>query len=92
MPGSKKTVDEMKKKREVSPQLRESLKEYNRIRKIIISELGSEPKTIPEIARSSGLEENTVTYHLMTMMKYGEIEEDRMDDMDEYYYYRLGSD
>ena len=92
MNGKKKTVDIMKGKREISPDVRGKVKEFNRIRKLIIDALKPEPKTIPEITGETGLEKNVVTYHLMTLMKYGEIEEDRMDDMDEYYYYRVKGD
>ena len=88
MNEKKKTVDEMKKKREVSAGLREKVKEFNRVKKLIIEELKTEPKTIPEIAEGSGLKKREVTYHLMSLMKYGQVEVDRMDDMDEYYYYR----
>lgn len=88
MNEKKKTVDRMKKKREVPAGLREKVREFNRVKKIIMEELGDEPKTIPEIAESSGLKKRVVTYHLMSLMKYGQVEEDRMDDMDEYYYYR----
>ncbi|MFO7915410.1 MAG: winged helix-turn-helix domain-containing protein [Candidatus Krumholzibacteriales bacterium] len=90
MNEKKKTVEEMKKKREVPAGLREKVKDFNRVRKLIMEELKEEPRTIPEIAEGCGLKASTVTYHLMSLMKYGQVEVDRMDDMDEYYYYRAG--
>jgi len=92
MDDKKRTVNVMKEKREVPAGVRDGVKEFNRTKKVIIGALKPEPKTIPEIAEETGLERNDVTYHLMSLMKFGEVEEDRMDDMDEYYYYRLKED
>ncbi len=89
MEGKKKTVAHMKAKREVPDSLRKQVKEFNRIKKTILNVLEPGPMTIPEIAGKTGLEPETVTYSLMTMRKFGTVETDRMDDMDEYYYYRV---
>ena len=35
------------------------------------------------------LPHDVVTYHLMTLQKYGDIEVDDIDDMDEFYLYKL---
>lgn len=83
-----RTVDLIKEKREVPGEVRAKLKDFNRIKKMILRALGGKPRTIPEIAEETGLAGSVVTYHLTTLMKFGEIEEDSMDDMDEYYYYR----
>ena len=89
MNARRKTIDEMKKQREVPRAVRERVKRYAKIRKAILGELKSEPMTIPRIAERTGLEQEVVTYHLMTLRKFGEVETDRMDDMDEYYFYRI---
>ena len=65
------------------------MKEFRRIKKMILEALKPEPMTIPEIADKTGLQKDVVTYNLMTLRKFGEIETDRVDDMDEYYYYRI---
>ncbi|MBN2070444.1 MAG: ArsR family transcriptional regulator [Candidatus Krumholzibacteriota bacterium] len=88
MNDKRSTVDEMKKTRKVPDGLNAGLKEMRGIRKKILTSLGSEPKTIPAIASETGLKQAEVTYHLMTMRKFNEIEVESMDDMDEYYLYR----
>ena len=84
----KKTIDYIKEKRTVPEELTKKRKEYTRIRKLILKSLETEPKTIPQIARESELPLDVVTYNLMTLRKYGEIETGEIDDMDEYYYYQ----
>ncbi len=84
-----RTVDIMKKKRKVPGEVREGMKNFNRIKKTILEVLREGPATIPGIAGKTGMSQHIVTYHLMTMMKYGVVEADRPDDMDEYYYYRV---
>lgn len=85
----KKTIDVIKSKRKVPDDLKAMVKEYNRIKKAIISALKEGSKTIPQVAKETGLLPEVVTYHLMTLRKYGDIEADEIDDMDEYYYYKL---
>ena len=83
------TINYMKEQRDVPDALRERMKEFRGIRKMILESLKSEPMTIPEIAERTGLEKDVVTYNLMTLRKFGEVETDRTDDLDEYYYYRI---
>ena len=83
------TISHMKEQREVPGVVRERMKEFRRIKKMILEALKPDPMTIPEIAEKTGLRKDIVTYNLMTLRKFGEIETDRVDDMDEYYYYRI---
>ncbi len=85
----KKTIDHIKEKRTVSEELKEKRKEDNRINKLILKALESGPKTIPRIAGETGLAEDIVTYYLMTLRKYGKLETGEIDDMDEYFNYKL---
>lgn len=84
-----KTIDIIKQKREVSDKVKENLKAYNKIKKSILKALEDEPKSVPQIAKEIDIPQDIVTYHLMTLQKYGNIEVDDMDDMDEYYLYKL---
>ena len=88
MNEKKATINEIKKLRQVPDEVKASLKEYNRIKKMILKALEAEPKSIPEISTESGLDQEIVTYHLMTMVKFKDVEVDSLDDMDEYYSYR----
>ena len=85
----KKTIDHIKEKRTVSEEVKEKRKEDNRINKLILKALESGPKTIPQIAKETGLEDDIVTYNLMTLRKYGKLETGEIDDMDEFFSYKL---
>ena len=63
------------------------LKEQREIKKKIVECLKGGDKTIPEIAKETGLPSPKVTWFLMTMWKYGEVE--AVDEVDGYYKYRL---
>ena len=84
-----KTIDIIKEKRSVSAEVKQKLKEYNQIKKLILKSLEPEAKTIPQIAAEIELPLDVVTYYLMTLRKYGSIETGEIDDMDEYFYYKL---
>ena len=84
-----KTIDEIKKIRIVSEALRAKVKADAKIDRTILKALADDEKTIPQIADEIKLESHIVTYHLMTLLKYGKVEAGEIDDMDEYYYYKL---
>jgi hypothetical protein len=84
-----KTIDKIKQIRSVSDELKAHVKDTNAINRAITKTLKEGPKTIPQIAEQTDIEMRRVTYHLMTLMKYGKIMADEIDDMDEYYYYKL---
>ncbi|MCK4539090.1 MAG: hypothetical protein KAV42_09880 [Candidatus Krumholzibacteria bacterium] len=88
MNEKKATINEMKKLRQVPDEVRARLKEYGRIKKAILKALETDPKSIPEISAGTGLDQEVVTYHLMTMIKFKEVVVECLDDMDEYYSYR----
>ncbi|NOR87659.1 MAG: hypothetical protein GQ527_08630 [Bacteroidales bacterium] len=85
----KKTIDVMKENRTVSPEVKERIKAFNKLKKLILKSLGSEEKTIPEIAKEIELNSDAITYNLMTLLKYGFVITGEIDDDDEYYYYKL---
>ena len=84
-----KTIDIIKKKRKVSDSVKENMKAFNRIKRQILKSLETEEKTVPQIAKEINLPLDVVTYHLMTLQKYGKIEAGEVDDMDEFYFYKL---
>ena len=51
--------------------------------------LKEEGKTIPQIAEATELSSPETTYYLMTLLKFGDVEVEGIDDMDEYYIYKL---
>jgi len=73
----------------VSEELKLHVKKTGKINREILSALKEKDKTIPQIAEEIKLEPHIVTYHLMSLLKYGKIVTGEVDDMDEYYYYKL---
>lgn len=84
-----KTLDELKKTRKPTEEAQARRKQYTKIKKQIKESLKDGEKTIKEIAADTGLELEIVTYYLMSMRKYHEVEAGEIDDMDEYFYYKL---
>ena len=64
------------------------MKEYPQIWKEILAGI-RERNTIPEIIQNTGINGDLVTYHLMTMNKYGIVTPDGLDAKEEYYYYKV---
>ena len=89
MKEKKRTIDHMKEQREVPAEVKERAKKYTAIKKSIKKALGDEELTILEIAEKTGMKPEEVTYYLMTMRKFGEVEFVDDDDVDEYYSYRI---
>lgn len=84
-----KTIDVIKQKRSVSAEQKQRLKECNQVKKLVFKSLESEAKTIPQIAAETELPLDVVTFFVMTLRKYGNIEAGEIDDMDEYFFYKL---
>lgn len=85
----KKTIEEMKKRREVPAGLRDRVKQTARIEKAIREALAGGPLSVPAIAGRTGLAPDEVMYRLMTMRKFGRVEVVDDDDVDDYYEYAL---
>jgi heterodisulfide reductase subunit A len=66
-----------------------AMKDMPQIWRRIQDSLCSEPKTIPGLTTELGLPSELITWHLMTMNKYGIIEGAGVDDSDEYYVYKM---
>jgi predicted transcriptional regulator len=88
-PAAVKTIDLIKQKRSVPDALRKRRKEFDEIKKAIKKALKEGPKTIPEISKITGIDPQAITFNLMTLRKFNVLEPGDIDDMDEYYYYRL---
>ena len=89
MGKNERTFVEAKKARGISEQARERSKSFRTYRKLIKKALEPGPKSIPQIAAEIKLPLNVVMYNLMTCRKYGDVEVEGIDDMDEYYLYKL---
>ncbi len=64
------------------------MKEYPLVWREILAGMTDEKNTIPEIAANSKLASELVTFHLMTMNRYGVVVPAGMDAKETYYYYK----
>lgn len=83
------TIKIMKETRSVPDKLKDKLKIFNKQKNLIKKTLSSGAKSIPMIAKETGILSDRVVYVLMSLYKYDEILVDRVDDMDEFYLYKL---
>jgi ferredoxin len=65
------------------------MKEYPQIWKDILATIDAEKRTIPEVAGALKMAPEMVTWHLMTMNKYGVVSPAGTNDKEEYYYYKM---
>ena len=71
----------------MSDKLKEYFKEQNQTKKAITGSLKAGAKTIPQIAKETGIEPEKVVWQIMAMKKYGDVvEAGRSGD---YYSYKL---
>ena len=64
------------------------MKEFPKTWYNILDLIKEEAKTIPQISEELGFKSTEVTYDVMTMNKYGVLQAEGMDDMDEYFLYK----
>ena len=87
-----KKKDTFKIKREthtVATEVKNNLKAYNKIKKALIAVIGDEEMSVPQIAEKMNMSKPDTLYYLMSLLKFGSVETVGIDDMDEYYIYKL---
>lgn len=84
-----KTAKYLREKQGVPEHLKEELKEFNRIKKAISEALKVEELTIAQLSEKLQMPSSEVMYFVTTLVKYGVVAVGQIDDMDEYYSYKL---
>lgn len=84
-----KTAKYLRDKQGVPDRVKDQLKEYNRVKKSITDALQKEDLTIAQLSEKLHMSKPDVTFYLMSMVKYGLVATGEIDDMDEYYTYKL---
>jgi predicted transcriptional regulator len=84
-----KTYKYLREKREVSEAAKENLKNFTRVKKSILEALKEGDMTIDQLAQKLNMPSSEVVYFLMTLIKYGFVQTGAIDDMDEYFSYKL---
>jgi predicted ArsR family transcriptional regulator len=86
-----KTAKYLKETHPVPKQVTEQLKYFTKTKKTILNALKEGEKTIPQLANELNIAKEEVVFQLMSLLKYGFVETGEMDDMDEYFYYKIKS-
>ena len=84
-----KTAKYLREKREVSQVVKDNLKEFNGIKKVILDALKESDLTIDQLAQKLNMSKPDIVYYLMSLIKYGFVQTGEVDDMDEYFTYKL---
>ncbi len=84
-----KTAKYLRDKQGVPEKAKEELREYNRIKKALVGALQDEELTIAQLSEKLQMDKSEVMYYLMSLVKYGIVAIGEIDDMDEYYSYKL---
>ena len=85
-----KTAKYLREKLGGSPQqAKDNLKEFNGIKKQMLEALKEEDLTVKQMSEKINMPLDQVMYYLMSLVKYGFVKTGDIDDMDEYYTYKL---
>ena len=84
-----KTFKYLRETRGVSEKAKENIKNYNRVKRSILDALSEGDMTVDQLTRRLDMQKHELFYYLMTMVKYGLIQTGDIDDMDEYFAYKL---
>ncbi len=84
-----KTAKYLRDKQGIPDHAKEQLKEFNRIKKAIVDALKEQEMTIPQLAEKLQMSKPDISYYLLTLVKYGVVAVGEIDDMDEYFSYKL---
>lgn len=84
-----KTAKWLREKRGVPDHVKEDLKAFTKIKKSITEALADGELTVEQVAEKTGLSRADTVYQLMSLVKFGVVKVGEIDDMDEYYTYKL---
>ena len=84
-----KTAKYLRDKQGIPQQAKDNLKEFNRIKKALLAALTERDMTIKELSEATQIPLADVMFYLMSLVKYGEVAVGEIDDMDEYYTYKI---
>ena len=84
-----KTAKYLKEKRPIPKEVTEQLKHFTKTKKLILAELKEGEKTVPELAKELNIPADEIMFQLMSLLKYGLVETGEIDDMDEYFQYKI---
>ena len=74
----------------IPEQAKDNLKEFNRVKKTLLEALKEGELTVTQIADKVNMPAHEVMFYLMSLVKYGFVKTGTIDDMDEYFTYKIG--
>ena len=84
-----KTAKYLREKQGVSQSAKDKLKEFNTIKKAMLEALKEGDLTIVQLTDKLNMPKHEVVFYLMSLIKYGFVKTGEVDDMDEYFSYKL---
>lgn len=84
-----KTYKYLREKREVTQAAKDNQKQFSKIKKSILDALQEGDLTIEQLTQKLDMPKHEVVYYLMSLIKYGFVQTGTVDDMDEYFSYKL---
>lgn len=84
-----KTIKYIKEQRSVSSKAKEQWRNFAKMKKTLLHALKGSEKSIPQLADELNLPKQEVMYYLMSLLKYGYVITGEIDDMDEYFTYKI---
>jgi len=84
-----KTFKYMREKREVSQEAKDNLKKFSKIKKTVLEALKENDLTIDQLTKILNIPKDEVVFYVMSLVKYGFVQTGAIDDMDEYFSYKL---
>jgi predicted transcriptional regulator len=84
-----KTYKYLREKREVTQAAKDNQKQFSKIKKSILEALQESDLTIEQLTQKLNMPKHEVVYYLMSLVKYGSVQTGAVDDMDEYFSYKL---
>lgn len=83
------TVKILRETRKVSDEVKDNLKQFNKDKKSILTMLENGEKTIAQLSKETNMPKEKTMFLVMSLLKFGFISIGSVDDMDEYYTYKL---
>ena len=84
-----KTAKYLKAKQPVAKEVTGQLKYFTKTKKQILTALKEGDKSVPQLSEELQMPKEEVMYQLMSLLKYGFVETGEIDDMDEYFFYKI---
>ena len=84
-----KTYKYLREKRVVSQVAKDNMKQFSKVKKAIMDALKEGDMTVDQMAKKINMPKDELMFYLMSLLKYGHVQTGALDDMDEYFSYKL---